>query len=165
MRRLALVVAAVALAACGGDDDAGGDAPVPLVDQIAPALAAVDARYGSPQEFFEASADLEGVGVIVAVDDATAAERLRFEDGELSDPEPLGEASGATFRAGDVAFDTETIFDGLRAELDDPVIVDFAVQGSEGGAVYDATVASDNGGVLMVLLGPDGRVLAVQAVG
>ena len=64
-----------------------------------------------------------------------------------------------------MAFDTETIFDALRDELDDPVIVDFAVQGSEGGPVYDATVASDSGGVLLVLLGADGRVLAVQAVG
>ena len=151
-----------ALVGCGGDDDQS-DAPLPIVDQIAPALAAVDAHYGSPQDFFEASADLEGVGVIVALDDATAAERFRFEGGELSEPEPLGEASGATFRSADVEFDTGTIFDALRDELDDPVIVDFAVQGSEGGAVYDATVTSDNGGVLLVLLGADGRVLAVQA--
>ena len=165
MRRLALAAAVVAaLVGCGGDDDES-DAPPPVVDQIAPALAAVDAQYGAPQDFFEASADLEGVGVIVAVDDATAAERFRFENGELSEPEVLGEASGATFRAEDVAFDTETIFDALRDELDDPVIVDFAVQGSEGGPVYDATVASDSGGVLLVLLGADGRVLAVQAVG
>jgi hypothetical protein len=47
VRRLALVVAAVALAACGGDDDAGGDAPVPLVDQIAPALASKNS-WGEP---------------------------------------------------------------------------------------------------------------------
>ena len=99
MRRLALAAAVVAaLVGCGGDDDES-DAPPPVVDQIAPALAAVDAQYGAPQDFFEASADLEGVGVIVAVDDATAAERFRFENGELSEPEVLGEASGATFRA------------------------------------------------------------------
>lgn len=162
MRRFAAAAVATALLISCGDDDGDDVTTAPVADQIAAALAAVDAHYGSPQEFFEASADLEGVGVIVAVDDATAAERLRFEDGELSDPEVLGEASGATFSADEVRFDPDVIFDGLRDELDDPVIVDFAVQGSEAGAVYDATVASDNGGVLMVLLGPTGEVLAVQ---
>lgn len=159
---LAAAVASLVVGACGNGDDDGDSTSAPVVDQIAPALAAVDDYYGAPQEYFEASADLDGVGVIVAIDGATAAERLRFEDGELSDPEVLGEASGSTFRADEVTFDPGVIFDGLRDELDDPVIVDFAVQGSEAGAVYDATVASDSGGVLMVLLGPTGEVLAVQ---
>ena len=43
------------------------------------------------------------------------------------------------------------------------MIVDFAIQGGpDGTVVYDATVASDSGGVLRVLLGPDGGILGAQ---
>ena len=52
----------------------------------------------------------------------------------------------------------------VRAELDDPVIVDFTVQGgSDGSVIYDATVASESGGRLLVLLDANGEILGVQA--
>jgi len=78
-------------------------------------------------------------------------------------PEPVGEASGETFTADEIDFDPDRIFVQLRDELDDPVIVDLAIQGGPNDTVvYDATVASEGGGVLLVLLGPDGAILAVQ---
>ncbi|NNE11929.1 MAG: hypothetical protein HKN41_06735 [Ilumatobacter sp.] len=120
--------------------------------------------YGTPQEYFEVSASLESVGFVVAVDDATAAEQGTWTpDGGLVGPEPVGEASGETFTADEIDVDADVIFDQLRDELDDPVIVDFAVQGGpDGTVIYDATVASENGGVLLVLLGADGQILGVQ---
>ena len=75
----------------------------------------------------------------------------------------LGEADGATFGADDVDVDPDLVFSGIQSELDDPEIVDFAVQGGPDGVIYDATVRSDAGGVLLVLLRGDGEVLAVQA--
>ncbi len=161
MRPLAVAVAGLlAITACGSDDSSSG----PVVDQIDEAISAVEQHYGSPQEYFELSASLEEVNVIVAVDGATAAEQGSFSvDGGLSVPEPVGPASGSTFVAEAVTFDPDSIFDQLRDELDDPVIVDFAIRGTSAGSViYDATIASESGGVLLVLLGPGGQILGAQ---
>ncbi len=155
-----MIVAGLVLVACGGEDAP----PVPIVDQIDEAIAAVEAHYGVPQQYFEISATIERVGVIVAVDGATAAEQGGYTaDGGLEVPEPVGPASGSTFSADAVTFDPDRIFDQLRSELNDPVIIDFAIQGTPSGSVvYDATVASESGGVLLVLLGPTGQILGVQ---
>lgn len=152
----------VLAAACGGDDPPGAE---PVIDVIADAVAAIEAHYGGPQEYFEISAGLESVGVIVAVDGATAAEQGSYStDGGLVVPEPVGEASGATFEATDITFDPERVFEQIRDELDDPVIVDFAIQGGPDGALlYDATVATEGGGVLLVLVAADGTIRGVQA--
>ena len=154
-------IGVLALAACGGDDGV----PVPVVGRIDEAVEAVELYYGAPQRFFEISATIDEVNYIVAVDDATAAEQGSFvPDGDFGAPEPVGPASGSTFTAEAIDFDPDRIFEQIRAELDDPVIVDFAIQGtSSGSVVYDATVASDSGGVLLVLLGPNGQILGVQA--
>ncbi len=156
------VACALAIASCGGD---GGVGPAPIVDRIDEAIAAVEAQYGAPQQYFEISATITDVNVIVAVDGATQAEQAMYTtDAGLTVPEPVGAASGSTFGAEAVDFDPDTVFDRLRDELDDPVIIDFAIQGTAtGGTVYDATVASDGGGVLLVLLGPTGQILGVQA--
>lgn len=162
--RVALVAAlsAFTLAGCSGGDGATVDAP--LVDRIDDAVEAVEEFYGTPQQYFEVSATLTQVSVIIAIDDATAAEQAYFVDGTLIDPVPVGEASGATFTAGAIDFDSERIFDELRDELDDPAIIDFAVTGAAGGnVIYDATIASESGGVMLVLLGGDGTVQGVQA--
>ncbi len=161
MKRLVLGGACALLAACGSE---AGTTTGPVVDLIPDAVAAVEEHYGSPQEYFEISADLERVGFVVAVDEATSAEQGSYSaDGGFVAPEAVGEASGATFTADRIDLDPDRIFDGLRDELDDPVIVDFAIQGGPDGTVlYDATVASDNGGVLRVLLGPDGQIQGAQ---
>lgn len=168
---VAPAVAALAIAAgCSGDDAGAIEAPAPRVDLIDDAVAAVEERAGAPQQFFEVAADLEGVRLFVAADDATSAEVWRYAapdgaaGGSLDGPEPAGEASGHTFAAAAIDLDADHIFDRLRDELDDPVIVDFAIQGGPDGAVaYDATIASDEGGVLLVLLGPEGQIQSVQS--
>jgi hypothetical protein len=167
VRLVPAVLLALALISCGsGGDEAE---PGPRLDLIEEAVAAVEDHYGAPQEYFEISADLDRVSVIVAVDNdasgaATAAEQGYFDDDGLLPPEPVGPASGSTFVAAAIDFDAGRIFDQLRDELDDPTIADFAVQGGPNGSViYDATVLSDAGGRILVLLGADGEVLGAQA--
>lgn len=161
-RRAVLAACALAATSCGGG---GGGSAAPIVDRIDDAIAAVEAHYGGPQQYFEISATIADITVIVAVDGATQAEQARYTSDEgLTVPEPVGPASGSTFDAEAVVFDPDAVFDQLRDELDDPVIIDFAIQGTPAGsAVYDATVASDAGGVLLVLLGAGGQILGVQA--
>lgn len=160
-RRAVLAACAVVVTSCGG----GGGSAAPIVDRIDDAIAAVEAHYGEPQQYFEISATIAAVTVIVAVDGATQAEQARYtSDQGLTVPEPVGPADGSTFGAEAVVFDPDAVFDRLRDELDDPVIIDFAIQGTPAGtAIYDATVASDAGGVLLVLLGAGGQILGVQA--
>ena len=163
MLKRVLGLSALALAilgGCGGDDAP----PEPLVGLIDEAIVAIEEHYGAPQRYFEISAGLERVSVIVAVDDATAAEQGYLDsDGGFTAPEPVGPATGSTFAAVAVAFDADRIFDELRRELDDPVIIDFAVRGGgDDTVIYDASIASDAGGVLLVLLAPDGRILGAQ---
>jgi hypothetical protein len=149
-------------AACGGDD-AGTGSPAPVVDEIDDAFDAVAAVLDEEPRYFEVAADLDLVRMFVATDDGAVA--YEYVDGDLSEPsEPIPGASGATFASSAVDLDPDRIWDGLRDELDDPTIVDLAIQGgADGSVVYDATVLSDSGGVLLVLLAGDGAVLAVQA--
>lgn len=151
------------LVACGGSSD-GSEPRGPVVDLIPDAVAAIEDHYGAPQEYFEISAALDSVGFVVAVDGATMAEQGAYGvDGAFTVPQPVGAASGETFAADEIDVDADRIFDQLRDELDDPVIVDLAIQGGPNETVvYDATVASEGGGVLLVLLGPDGTILGVQ---
>ncbi len=161
MRTAAVAAAGLLLAACGG----GGEPPAgPLVDLIPDAVEAVEAHYGAPQEYFEISAGLDSVGVVVAVDGGTAAEQGSYSaDGELMAPEPVGMASGETFAADEIDLDPDRIFDQIRAEFDDPAIIDLAIQGGPNDTVvYDASIESTGGGVLLVLLGPDGTIRGVQ---
>jgi len=162
VRSAVVGLACLLLASCG---DGGDAAPAgPRVDLIPDAVAAVEEFYGAPQEYFEVSAGLESVGVIVAVDDATAAEQGSYSaEGVLTPPQAVGPADGQTFTADQIDLDPDEIFDQLRRELDDPAIIDLAIQGGPNDTVvYDATIASESGGVLLVLLGPTGRILAVQ---
>ena len=162
MRTAIIGALGVVLAACNGSGD-GSDSG-PAVELIPEAIEAVEDHYGAPQEYFEISAGHDAVGFVVAVDDAAMAEQGSYEaDGGLTVPEPVGEASGETFTADEIDLDPDLIFVRLREELDDPVIVDLAIQGGPNDTVvYDATVASEGGGVLLVLLGPDGSILGVQ---
>jgi hypothetical protein len=162
--RLAGAVAAVvcALAACGGDDAA--DIAVPRADLVAPALAAVDeaAASGGEAPLLEIAATLESVDVIVQ-DGPGHGVLYRFTDDELSGPDEPRDDPRPAFSSSDVALDPDRIFDGIRAELPDAAILDLAVRREGDAVVIDATVASDQGGVLLVLLSPDGTILGTQA--
>ncbi len=163
-RRAAAILAAVVsvlVVGCAGDDPEGE----PLVRRIDDAVFAVESQLAAPQEYFEISATADEVSLIVArpVEGGLEADRYVWSAGEVGPVEMLGEATGSTFAASDLSFDPDDVFDRLRDELDDPMIVDFAVTGGEGRVAYDATVQSASGGVLLVLLGPGGDILAVQA--
>ncbi len=151
--------AAVGTGACSSGED---EQPGPRVDWIDETLAAVGAVLDEPPAYVEVSATLEHVDVIVRDGNGTAALLYRY-DGELEGPIEPRDDPRETFTSDEVSFDPDTIFDALRDELDDPAIVDFALYVDGGGLVRDATVASDSGGVIIVLLGADGQVLGLQA--
>jgi len=151
------------LAGCGDGDD--GSAGFPLVAEIAPAIGAVEAEIGGPLDYFEVNATPQLVNLFVATDGGSTATAYVYLDGELQPPAPpQGVASGETFRADALDFDPEVIFDGIADELREPAVTQFVVIGAPGGAVqYSAFVTSSEGGVLDVVLGPDGSVLGVNA--
>jgi hypothetical protein len=176
---VALLLAVVV--GCSGDDDAAPAAAVtsavendalcldvdrsdePVVDLIEPAIELARTVTGSEPAFFEISADRQRVSMVLA-EDGNASQLFYCGAGGYVPSTSLGEASGATFTGDAVDFDVAAIFVRLDDELDDPDIVDFAIVGDgEGGAVYDATVQSSAGGILLVRLSPSGSVLAVQA--
>ena len=160
---LAVPLLLVVLVGCG-DGDEDPPAAVPLVAEIAPAITAVESELGGPQDYFEINATPQFVNVIVATDGGSMATAFLYLDGDLQPPAPPEAAGGETFRANDLDFDPDLVLTGIADELDEPAIAQFVVVGGPGGAVqYSAFVTSAEGGVLDVLLGPDGAVLAVQA--
>jgi hypothetical protein len=154
-----LVLAAlVSVSACDGDEQQAGV----LVDRVDDALEAVEAVYGSSQDYIEVTATQDVVSVIVA--GVGPAEQLFWTvDGAVTDPVDVGPIDRPTFGAEAVDFDPDRILDRLRDELPNSEIVDLAVTGDgAGGAIYDARVRSSQGGTLLVLLAGDGRILGVQ---
>jgi hypothetical protein len=154
-------VAAAALGGCGDGDDA--TAVVPELDQIGPAIEALESELGGPQRYFEVNATGSTINLFVASDDATRVTGHSYLAGELLPPDEPREASGATFEASAIDFDPDTVLDRVLDELDDPVITRFVIVGGPGGAVqYAASVVSEQGGVLDVLLGADGTIQSVD---
>jgi len=158
-----LTLAVGVLVGCGGDGDED-PGELPLVADIAPAIAAVEAELGGPQDFFEVNATAQLINVFVATDGGTTATAYVYLDGELQPPAPPRDVSGgSTFGADAVDFDPDVIFGGIADELDNPDVTQFVVVGGPGGAVqYSAFVMSSEGGVLDVLLDPNGAVLGVN---
>ena len=160
------VALAVAMAGGCGDDDGGdgdGAATTPAVELVDPAVAAVEADLGGPQDYFEINVTGTTVNLFVADDDGTHVTAYTYLGGELLPPDEPKDASGATFRADAIAFDPDSIFDAVVDELGDPLITRFVIVGGPGGAVqYAATVLSEQGGQLDVLLGPDGTIQGVD---
>jgi len=151
------------LGACGDDDDDQLVAP-PLVAAIVPAISAVEAELGGPQDYFEVNATPQLVNVFVATDGGSTATAYVYLDDELQPPAPSQDvASGETFRADELDFDPDVIFTGIAEELGQPTVTQFVVVGGPGRVVqYSAFVTSSAGGVLDVVLGPDGSVLDVN---
>ncbi len=134
----------------------------PRADLISTAITALEARLGGPQQYFEINATSQLVNLIVALNDGTVAQPWVYLDGDLSSTEGI-EASGFTFSAEALDFDPDTVLSKLQAELPQSSADLFFVEGGEGGIVrYSVAVTSQQGGQLVVVVGPDGTVQSVD---
>ena len=148
--RLAGVAALLLLVGCSAPSS---PADLPRVDLIKEAVS----ELGPDLEYFEVPADATGVTLVLA-------EVHRFEDGRLARIAEPVEADGPHFTGQSIDLDPDLIFDRILEELDASTVLDLAIQGSpDGRPVYDARVRGSRGGILLVLLGPDGAILGVQA--
>jgi hypothetical protein len=158
---VATALLVVGTAGCGDDD--GGPSARPVVDQIAPAIAALEAKLGGPQQYFEINATPQVVNLFVADAAKTNVTPYVYVGGAVAESGASSSAEGNTFAAAAATFDAATILDGVTDELPDPDIVVFTIVGGPGGAVqYTAGVQSSEGGTLEVTLAADGAVQAVN---
>jgi hypothetical protein len=158
--RVAAVAAALLVvgAACGG----GKGPERPALDQIAPAIAAVEEKLGGPQQYFEINATPQAVNLFVADAAKTTVTPYVYLDGALAESGQPAGAEGNTFAASALTFDRRAILDNVVGELKDSDVVLFTIAGGPGGAVeYTAGVQSKQGGTLEVTLGADGTVKSV----
>ena len=89
---------------------------------------------------------------------------ITFSTGFPEDIAEPVEADGTHFAGESIDLDPDLILDRILEELDASTVLDLAIQGSpDGRPVYDARVRGSRGGILLVLLGPDGAILGVQA--
>ncbi len=179
--RLLVATSAVLVAACSGDEAPPAaatvefvtndvrclDAPIgpePALGLLDGAIAALEAEYGPEPELYELSVDRQRVSMVVAVD-GDAEQSFWCGDAGYALPENLGEADGATFGPDALDVEVDTVFDGVREELDDPEIVELVAVGNpDGSARLGLSVQSASGGVLFVEVNPSGAVLSVQAL-
>ena len=160
-----------ALAACGGSSpesttvsqsaDVDG-----IAAQVAPAVEAVETALGGPQEYFEITSTSRLVNVFVAFDDGTAVVPYVFFDDELQPPAPKQSGVvGQTFTADALDFEPEMILVGIAEELPTATIDALSIEGGQAGFVrYVASVRSAAGGVLDVVITPQGAVIEVIAL-
>jgi hypothetical protein len=169
-----LVIVVLLLTACSGGGSSAETAaststtvadPVsstPRVDLIGEAVAALETRLGGPQRFFEINATASLVNMIVALNDDELAQPWVYFDGVLSSSDPA-EASGFSFAASALDFDPGKVLGKLQAELPQSSPDLFFIEGGEGGVVrYSVAVTSQQGGQLIVVVGPDGTVQSVD---
>ena len=137
---------------------------LPLLDQIAPAMVAVEARLGGAQEYFEINATARLVNLFVALNNATVTQPWLYLKGTLTSTEGQA-AGGGTFGASSVDFDPDLILSQVRTELPGISIESFYIHGDgQGNVLYGVLATSDKGGGLDVVLGVDGSVKSVDPV-
>lgn len=164
---------ALVLAACSGDGGAAATTVVsatpprasvdwPRVDLIDDAIAALEAKLGAAQQYFEINATAKLVNVFVALNDGKVAQPWVYLDGELSSTEGQS-ASGFTFVKGAVDFDPGKVLSQVQTQLPQSQPDVFFIEGGEGGTVrYSVAVTSPQGGQLVVVVAGDGKVLSVE---
>jgi hypothetical protein len=147
----------------GADCPATDDPPV-VVDQIADAIAAVEAERGGPQRFFEINASDLLVNLLVASADGSEVIPYVFIDGALTSTDPSA-AEGNTFSGSAVAFDAERVTSCVGRDLASSTIQAFVILGGPNDAVqYTLVTASAQGGQLVIEIDRDGQVLTVDPV-
>jgi hypothetical protein len=156
----ALIALAVLGGGCGGGGEAGGEA-LPRVDLIEPAVEAIESERGGEVEFFEISATLDQVDAIVR--DGEQGVLYRYDGNRLSGPVEPRPDTRQTFTSDAIDIEPDKLFDRVTDELADAAVVDFAIHVDGGVVVNDATLATDRGGVMLVLLGGDGTIGGLQA--
>lgn len=174
----AVVALVVLLAACSDDPAASTDTQVvpttsvvlpsvdelPLLDQIALAVAALEKQLGGPQEFFEVNATARLVNLFVALNNGAVAQPWLYLKGTLSSTEGVP-AGGGTFPSSSVDFDPDVILSQVLTELPGVSIESFYIHGDgQGNILYGVLAVSDKGGGLDVVLGADGSVKSVDPV-
>lgn len=183
LRRSFAVAGLLAVVAAAGCSDGGGssdapsttaevgqsavgpsDAPLPIVEQIDDAIAALEALTAAPVDYFEINATAQLINLFVALNDGAVAQPWLYIGGELTSSEGRP-ASGGTFAGADVQFDPETIFSTLQAELPGVAIESFYIHGDgDGNLLYGVLARSELGGGLDIVLGADGSVKSVDPV-
>src|SRR3954452_19583538 len=108
--------------------NAAGTRALPLVGQIDDAVAALQAKLGAPQQFFEINATTQLVNLIVALNDGKVAQPWVYLDGQLSSAEG-STANGHTFAAGALGFDPDAVLSQVRPKLPEASLDLFFVQG------------------------------------
>jgi len=139
-----------------------GEAPL-LIEQIRPAIAALEVELGGPQRFFEVNATPTLVNLFVAAEGATEAIAYIYQAGALQPPSAPEPASGPTFGSADLSFDETLVLANLVGSLPGSTYRVFSAVGVEGGGVsYVVTVESVRGGSLEVTVGPTGAILGTN---
>jgi hypothetical protein len=136
---------------------------LPRVDLVTEAIAALEAKLGAPQQYFEINATSRLVNLFVALNDGKVVQPWVYLDGELSSTDGRS-ADGFVFAASAVDFQADKVLSRLETELPQSLPDAFIIEGGEGGTVrYSVTVTSPQGGQLVVVVGPDGTVKSVDA--
>jgi hypothetical protein len=169
-----LVIVVLLLTSCSGEGPSAETAAsasttvaaplgsTPRVDLINEAVDALETTLGGPQRFFEINATASLVNMIVSLNDGQLAQPWVYFDGGLSSSEPA-EATGFSFAASALDFDPDKVLGKLQAELPQSSPDLFFIEGGEGGVVrYSVAVTSQQGGQLIVVVGPDGTVQSVD---
>ncbi|MEI6403691.1 MAG: hypothetical protein WCP59_16060 [Actinomycetota bacterium] len=145
---------------------AAADQPL-AVDQIAPAIAAVEAELGGSQEYFEVNAADVVVNLFVAdtaADGSSTVTPYAFSRGELT-AQPASPADGNRFTADAVQIDPQRVLSCLVEQLPSSMLTAFVVEGGPNGVVrYSVVAASEQGGQLVVEVSGSGQVLSVDPV-
>lgn len=137
---------------------------LPLLDQIGPAIAALESQLGGPQDYFEINATARLVNLFVALNKGAVAQPWLYLDGKLSSTEGQA-ASGGTFAASAVNFAPDMILSTMLTDLPGVSIESFYIHGDgRGNVLYGVLATSAKGGALDVVLGADGSVKSVDPV-
>ena len=139
-----------------------GQAPL-RVEDIRPAIEALEAKLAGPQQYFEVNATPTLVNLFVATENATKAVAYVYAVGELREPAEPQPASGPTFTADQLDFDDQTVLANVVAQLPTSQFRGFSAVGVEtGGVSYLVTVDSKQGGRLEIAVTGDGEVIGAS---